>query len=170
MRAISVLRFAILAVAACGTPPPDYEIDAGACVPYVVPSGTDLMNPAVSFANDVLPIFLTPYETIACTSAACHGVTSGASGNLFLGMSAGDASTVFGELVGKPSGELTSMNFVTASDAPHSYLMHKMDGDTCMYDCSGSDCSVTMPLNAPILPVETRDIVRRWITQGAQSN
>jgi hypothetical protein len=35
--------------------------------------------------------------------------------------------------------------------------------------CSGGDCERTMPFDGQ-LPVETRDIMRRWIAQGAPNN
>ena len=70
------------------------------------------------------------------------------------------------------------MNFVTAGDPAQSFLMHKMDGDQCTLipECMvpGSyrpNCGVFMPYQAAsILDVAARDVVRRWIGQGAQNN
>jgi len=65
------------------------------------------------------------------------------------------------------------MPLVTASDPSKSYLMHKLDGDQCQYnaECSGQSCLSLMPSGGTqLLPVATRDVVRRWIAQGAQNN
>lgn len=158
-----------MALAACGTPPPSWAPDAGPCVAYVSPPGTDLTTPVVSFHTDVMPVL-----TANCASASCHGVRDGAQGGLFLGaqlMKGADAAAVFESLVGGMSGQLTSMPYVTAGDPSASYLMHKLDNDQCVFDatCANHDCARAMPFDRP-LPPETRDIVRRWIAQGAQAN
>ena len=48
-------------------------------------------------------------------------------------------------------------------------VMHKLDADQCTLACANGDCQHAMPFDG-MLPVETRDIVRRWISQGAQNN
>ncbi|HUJ61850.1 MAG TPA: hypothetical protein VLX92_25270 [Kofleriaceae bacterium] len=172
------LRCSLLAIvlAACGTSPPGVGsgLDGGVtgtCPLYVVPSTTDLMSPAVSFKSDVMPIF-----NHSCGSTICHGTTSSPQGGLFLGQESAmtaDASTVYANLVGKPSGELSGMAFVSADDPGNSYLMHKLDGDQCAYEsaCTGGSCMHLMPSDgSEPLPVATRDTVRRWIAQGAMSN
>jgi hypothetical protein len=154
---------ALVALAACGTPPPVYETaDAGACTPYVVPPTQDLSMPPRSFASDVLPIFVAHCAT-------CHGTTRAPSGNLFLGASAGDAAAVYSGLVGVPSGEYADMSFVTASDPTRSFLMHKLDGDQCQYDamCGGGSCDGPMPMTGGRLSSDARDAIREWIYQGA---
>jgi hypothetical protein len=152
---------------------------AGGCPPYV--SYADLSAPTVSFNRDVMPIF---QASCATGGASCHGdPTVVASARPFLGYSgssadAGAHASVFGGLVGVKSGEDPSMNLVTAGDPAQSFLMHKMDGDQCtlIANCMvpGSyrpNCGVFMPYQAPsILDVATRDVVRRWIKQGAQGN
>ena len=105
-------------------------------------------------------------------SGLYHGVNPGM-GGLFLGKAASDAATVYAEIVGKNSSELTSMPFVTAGDPEHSYLMHKMDGDQCQFDtqCVAPSCLDAMPNGATmLLPVTYRDLVRRWIAQGAKND
>jgi len=157
----------VCAVAACGTPPPTWSPDAGPCMPYMPPSGTDLMTPTVSFKTDVMPVFLA-----SCASTSCHGLASSPKGNLFLGAKATDAATVYGNLVAKPSAQLPSMPFITANDATSSYMMHKLDADQCMFktECVGHDCLQPMPYDTGSLAVDTRDTVRRWIAQGAPQN
>ena len=156
MKAVLVLAV----VAACGTPPPAWTVDAGACVAYASDPGLDLMTPTISFKTDVMPIL-----TASCSSASCHGVTDNPQGNLFLGAElkhGADAAKVYTSLVGPPAGELGSMPYVTMGQPAKSYLMHKLDGDQCMYEnaCANQSCDDTMPRDGQ-LPVATRDIVRR---------
>jgi hypothetical protein len=115
-----------------------------------------------------------PVLTASCSSASCHGVATGAQGGLFLGAQlekGADSAQVYQSLVGPMAGELGSMPYITAGDPQHSYVMHKLDGDQCMFadTCANQTCNDTMPRDGQ-LPVETRDIVRRWIAQGAQNN
>jgi hypothetical protein len=160
-----------LALVACGTDPPVWTPDAGPCVAYVVPTTTSLTTPTVSFQTDVMKVF-----NDNCGSSSCHGSTDNPTGSVFLGASTAngsDSATVYTGLVAISSGELHSMNFVTAGDPSMSYLMHKLDGDQCVYEqsCIGGDCMHSMPSDSPVtLAVSTRDIVRRWIAQGAPNN
>jgi hypothetical protein len=64
------------------------------------------------------------------------------------------------------------MNYVAAGDLAGSYLLHKMDGDQGQFDakCAGGTCQSSMPQGSDILPADKRDVVRRWIAQGAQDN
>ena len=159
------MKWAALAiVAACGTPPPGLAPDSGACEPYVVPTSLDLSMPARSFATDVMPVM-----TMHC--ASCHG-SSVRSGGLFLGDTANDAAAVYKNLVGVPSAENASMDFVTASDPARSFLMHKLDGDQCQYDamCSGGTCQHAMPMLGGQLTETERDAIRSWIYQGAMND
>lgn len=160
---------AVVALAACGTPPPEWGPDAGACVAYASAPGFDLTTPAMSFETNVMPVL-----TASCSSASCHGVADGAQGGLFLGAElqhGADAAKVYKNLVGPMAGELGSMPYVTPGDPAKSFIMHKLDGDQCMLaeQCANRTCNDTMPRDGQ-LPVETRDILRRWIAQGAQNN
>ncbi len=143
----------------------------GSCPLYLVPAGTDLMSPTVTFKADVMHVF-----NANCGATSCHGTTMNPTGTLFLGTEAAagsDASTVYAKLVGPKSVELTSMPYVTPGDPSKSYLMHKIDGDQCAFDphCVGGTCLAVMPngLGQP-MPVATRDTVRRWIAQGAKDD
>ena len=159
---------ALIVLAACGMPPPSWAPDAGDCVQYEIPPGTDLAAPKVSFMTDVMPVL-----TAHCSSSSCHGVSDGSKGGLFLGdeMKHGaDASDVYASLMAT-SGQLTSMAYAKPADPANSYVMHKLDADQCMFSekCVNGDCAHAMPFDGE-LPVETRDIVRRWIAQGAANN
>jgi hypothetical protein len=158
----------LIVVAACGTPLPSWVPDAGPCVAYM--STADLTTPATSFTNDVMPVFGSN-----CASASCHGIAQEPQGGVFLGAmlaDGSDAPTVYAQLVSTPSGELPTMPLVTPSDPTMSYLMHKLDGDQCLFQstCVGNDCMQPMPFQTTTLPPDTRDIVRRWIAQGAQDD
>jgi hypothetical protein len=160
---------ALVVASGCGTPPPEFgNVDAGACVEYIVPASDELSTPPMSFANDVLPLF-------EAHCAQCHGTQNSPSGNLFLGKSASDAGAVYANLVGTAgmaAGELATMNYVTTTDPSHSFLMLKLDGDQCMYDamCGGGSCDEAMPQTGGQLTSGDRDTIRRWIYQGAMSN
>lgn len=159
------MKLALCAVvlAACGTPPPVWDqVDGGACQLYQVPATLDLTTPVRSFSADVLPILNARCGT------ACHGASSPA-GNLTL---AGSATAVYGALVGQPSGELGSMSFVATGDPARSFLMHKLDGDQCVYDmqCAGGTCQQAMPMSGGALSDAQRDTIRQWIYQGAAAD
>jgi hypothetical protein len=165
-----VKRLLVLAASvgnACGTAPPSWAPDAGPCVEYV--STIDVMTPAMSFKTDVMPVL-----EASCASSSCHGIADGPKGDLFLGAQlahGSDADTVHGSLVGKASSQLPSMQFVAPGDVKTSYVMHKLDNDQCIYNsaCVGSDCQHSMPFDV-MLDVSKRDIIRRWIAQGAANN
>ncbi|CAN5556635.1 hypothetical protein BH11MYX1_BH11MYX1_05010 [soil metagenome] len=159
------LALSLILVAACHPADvPSWAPDAGACEAYVVPLGTNLMAPAVSYATDVFPAL----KAGNCMSASCHGIHDGAQGGLYLGSSAADMYT---NLVGPMAGELSTMPLVMAGHPEESYLMHKLDSDQCTLamQCVNGNCESAMPLNNP-LAAAARDTVRRWIAQGAQNN
>ena len=137
------------------------DAGAGSCPLYKVPASTDTTSPA-SLKTDVMPIL-----TQSCVlTKACH---AGGGDRAFL---SGDSPAVHAALVGVASVQLSTMPYVTPGDATKSYLMHKMDGDQCAFDpsCLGGFCQSSMPSSAPQLDVQQRDIVRRWISQGAKDN
>jgi len=46
-----------------------------------------------------------------------------------------------------------------------------VDGDLCMIEAQcGRNCGLSMPKEAPPLDVASRDVIRRWIAQGATNN
>lgn len=148
----------------CGSCSSTETPDAGSCVDYSPPATFDANTPVTKFSQDVVPIFGR-----SCAFSTCHGSTTGPANGVFLG---NDPARVHTAIVGVKSGELGTMNFVTAGDPRQSYLMRKMDGSQCALDaqCKGGTCNDSMPKNDIPLPVETRDIIRRWIAQGAKND
>jgi len=153
----------------CGNDNTGQTGDAGAvCKAYVVPAGTDLTTPT-TFEGNVLPLFKR-----SCVFSSCHDQSSQ---RIVLGSSMKMAgiedpinAAVVANLVNKPSTDLPAMPFVTPGDPSKSFLMHKIDGDNCTLNaqCVGGDCLGSMPDRSDLLTVADRDIVRRWILQGAK--
>lgn len=148
-------------LAACSSDP---NSNVGTCVDYVAPASFDAKAPAVSFSKDVMPIFKQ-----SCAFSTCHGSNVGDANGVYLG---DDAPRAHAAVLGVAASELPSMAFVVAGDPSASYLMRKMDGSQCALDaqCAGGSCQMSMPRGEDPLPVETRDVVRRWIAQGAKND
>jgi hypothetical protein len=163
LAAIAVLPIAA-SVPACSSS----SSATNACKAYVVPADFNATTPTVSFKTDVAAIFPG-----SCAFTSCHGSETGSNqANLYLGS---DTARVYTGLVGVMSTKYPSMARVKASDATNSYLMHKIDGDSCTLPSCNGDCANTMPADEPVdsanlLAVDKRDTVRRWILQGAQNN
>jgi len=160
------IAIAIVTAAGLAAIPPGCSESAPAsgCEDHRPPAGFDALAPAVSFSRDVLPVFAT-----SCAFSTCHGSNVGPANGVYLGT---DAARVHAAIVGVASGELPSMRLVTPGDPVESYLLRKMDGSQCALDarCSGGSCQGSMPKNDALLPVAERDVVRRWIAQGARSD
>ena len=179
---------ASLSVAACSSPskvaegPPDAcgtgGSDSGTCLgtPYV--SCADLTTPTVSFAKDIVPIF---QPSCAIAGSTCHGTPDVVTTQMrpYLGSFDGgtDAAAVVQGLVGVMSPEDPNVMIVKAGDPANSYMMHKLDGDQCTLASACAtgmtmytDCGQQMPYSSPPLDDATRDIIRRWIAQGARNN
>ncbi|MDF2694168.1 MAG: hypothetical protein K0S65_2551 [Labilithrix sp.] len=139
--------------------------DAAVCSDYSPPASFDAQNPTVTFAKDVMPIF-----SQSCAFASCHGSTTGTTNGVFLGGT--DPARVHQAIVDVRSSKLPTMSYVKPGDPRESFLLRKMDASQCPLDaqCTGADCGEAMPRNGSELPVETRDIVRRWIAQGAKND
>ena len=88
---------------------------------------------------------------------------------MFLGR---DPVRVYAAIVNVRGDELQAMPFVTPSDPRQSYLMRKIDGSQCALDaqCADGSCQGSMPKSEGLLDVATRDVVRRWIAQGAKND
>lgn len=148
-------------VAACSSAP-----SAPSCTEYV--SSASLAAPTVSFQTDVLPIFAK-----SCGFSTCHGGRpTDSNEGIYLGGTSGggDPALIRANLLA--TSKTIAMPFVTPSDPKKSFLMRKMDGDTCTLDaqCKGGSCGTSMPSGAPLLDAGARDVVRRWIAQGALAN
>ncbi|MCA9586684.1 MAG: hypothetical protein KC657_15120 [Myxococcales bacterium] len=153
-----VLGASALVIAACSSS--NKSDEAAPCNAYVVPPGTDLTTPKVSFQADVVPIIKR-----SCTDAACHG-SKGASEGIFLPPD--NPGDMYAALTG-PATSTLSMNVATPGDPAKSFVMHKLDGDQCTVTCVKGGCGDRMPPDGQ-LPVETRDVIRRWIAQGAKND
>lgn len=140
--------------------------DEKECSDYLPPASFDATTPVVSFKADVF----TKIFTMSCAFSSCHGTQSGSSNGVYLG--GFDASAVRAGLVDKPAPELPSMPFIKPGDPRNSYLMRKMDGSNCVLDaqCTDGDCGDSMPKGNDKFDEDTRNVVRRWIAQGAQDN
>ncbi len=163
--ASAALALGVTTLASCSST----TAPAATCTAYVVPAGTDLTT-VTSFKKDVLPILVQ-----SCAFTSCHGEPNGTNNGISLGLklpATSDASKVVAGMVNVKAKELTTMNFVTPSDPANSYLMHKIDGDNCVYNamCTDGTCQATMPQAGDLMPPAQRDIFRRWIAQGAQDN
>jgi hypothetical protein len=174
-KALGIVLVAAIAVSACTSGGTSGAGGGGGsdpnCPAYTVPAGTVLMSPIISFKTEVMPIF-----NANCGASNCHGDGTSSQGNLFLGSETAkgsDASMVRSGLVAKDGIEMTMMPLVTAGDPAKSYLMHKLDGDQCLYNehCANKTCLAEMPSGlGHALPVANRDTIRRWIAQGAHDN
>ena len=142
------------------------------------PASTELMTPVVSFKTDVVPIF-----QLSCSlSSSCHSLKESGPSLLYLGgslMDPPDPAGALKSIINVKSLELTSMNYVTPGKLDQSYLMFKMDGQICQFTtCSLNPvptCGQPMPMAGCALEAvnggpNPRDVVRRWIAQGAQDN
>lgn len=150
----------------------------------------DATTPAVSFQSDVMPILRR-----ACGFSVCHGKTSGAAAELYLGPKCPAASDdptctqgvpdaaerqgIIDALVGVASKTAAAMPLITAGDPQKSFLMLKVDG--CHNDaglsCTPQDgaetngvCGDPMPQSSDALCQDERDVLRRWIAQGAKND
>jgi len=154
------VAIAVAVVGGCSSDP-----EAAACKPASVTAGLDLTTPAVDFTKDVVPI----YEA-SCSDNNCHGATVGGNNTLFLGK--GNPDEVYKGLVGQKSKKYAKQTLVVAGDPKASFLMLKMDGDICSLDCGSQGCGSAMPNNTAGAPQplaeDKRNVVRRWIAQGAK--
>lgn len=135
------------------------------CRDYTPPTTFDAMSPPVSFSRQVMPIFAT-----SCALPSCHGSSFGTANGIYLGGT--DAPAIHKKLVEIRASELPTMSFVEPGNPRESYLMRKLDGSSCLLDaqCTDGTCGESMPRNDDTLPIEQRDIVRRWIAQGAKND
>jgi hypothetical protein len=160
-----LVAFTVALAAVCSSCTSSSGSSSGSsCNDYQPPAGFDATTPSVSFANDVMPIFGQ-----SCAFSTCHGSTTGPSNGVFLGK---DPARAFAAIINVRGDELQTAPFVTPGDPHQSYLMHKIDGSQCTFDsqCTGSTCQSSMPKSEDLLDVSTRDIIRRWIAQGAKNN
>ena len=150
----------------------------------------DATTPVVSFETNVMPLFRR-----ACGFSVCHGKQSGAAAELYLGPKCPPASddptctqgapdnaqrqSIIDSIAGVASKTASAMPIVTQGSPEQSFLMHKVDG--CHNDlglsCTVQDgaktsgaCGDPMPQSSDALCQDERDVIRRWIAQGAKNN
>jgi hypothetical protein len=163
----TTISFAFVAVALvsvtanCGSPTP-----SATCNDDVTATASDAV---VSFSKDVMPLFAQ-----SCAFSSCHGASTGKANGVYLGS---DRERVHTATVGAKGLEHPTMLLVAAGKSRESYLMRKMDGTQCALDaqCTGAPagtpgCQSSMPKGDVPLDLATRDIVRRWIAQGAKND
>lgn len=167
------------------------------CFPY---NGWNGMSPTVSLRNDLLanaserPASGGGVLRRACAFSSCHNDVS-KEADLFIGpllrdsmtqmeisITPADVTRMLGNVDGvmRPSKTLPSMQIVKPGDPANSFLMRKMDG--CFTDiqsmCTALEpplpgdgpCGAQMPQKADPLEADERDLIRRWIAQGAKNN
>ncbi len=72
-----------------------------------------------------------------------------------------DATHSYALLVGVPSAEVPGLERVKPGDPDSSYLIQKLEG-------AAGIVGVRMPFGGPYLPQSTIDVIRQWISDGAQ--
>jgi hypothetical protein len=94
--------------------------------------------------------------TPTCSNNGCH---SGPTGNVLpAGMDLTSASASFASLVGVASLQAPAVQRVAPGDPDNSYLIQKLEG---------TGMNERMPFGGPYLQQGTIDVVRQWITDGA---
>ncbi len=163
---------------ACSSSARETNDDAGAPVldPPVCPvpgEQFDAAGASPSFAEDVVPIFLR-----SCGGLLCHEGRTRPPGDLFLGdlragLEPGDLDEIARQLW-LPAKAAPQIRRIEPGSSERSYLMLKMDGcqNRTSLECNGAPvafgpCGNSMPLNSRRRPTEERDLIRRWIAEGA---
>jgi hypothetical protein len=147
---------------------------AGECFNYSTFKGD---TPVISFQMEVLPIF----RRSCGVSSSCHGATNSATpAQHYLGPSltspTPDATTItkiLDGIVGVASVEEKTMKVIEAGSPQTSFMMYKLDGVKCeQLTCLDDEkCGVLMPQGSKMtMDSKERDIIRRWIAQGAKNN
>ena len=144
-------------------------------------TGIDLMTPTVGFTSQVLPLF----RRSCGLSSTCHGSPTSSAADLYLGPKKSDTTTVVdakqlvASLVNVPSKTAPASSLVKPADPAQSFLMLKVDGcqNAAGLACtpqpkakSGTPCGDRMPQSSGALCADDRDLIRRWIAQGAASD
>ena len=130
------------------------------CKPYVLPAGTDLSTPAVTFRADIMPV-------LAASCASCHGAPESAPLGVVLGA---DADQARASLLAPPQ-KGYALPYVAPGDPSGSMITHMLDWDSsCTAACQSAHCGDDMPYGGPQISDDDRMKVRRWIAQGAKDD
>jgi mono/diheme cytochrome c family protein len=122
-----------------------------------VKSPTEPLTPtvggtALTFAQIQAQIF-----TPVCAKAGCHAAGSSPSGLVL------EAGQSYGNLVGRPAAENTSISRVAPGNPDGSYIILKLRGDP---NITGE----RMPLGGPYLSADQIAGIAAWIRAGAPNN
>jgi hypothetical protein len=144
------------------------------CFDYSKFDGT---TPVTTFQADVLPIF----RNSCGLSSTCHGSEqSHPPDQHYLGPknkdpapTAAQIQAIFDQNVGKASVLNPDMPIIDPGKPENSFLMYKLDGVECdKLTCAAKGtCDSLMPDGSTCpMEIEKRDVVRRWIAQGAKND
>jgi hypothetical protein len=154
------------------------------CYDYATFDGS---APVETFQADVLPIL----RTSCGLSTSCHGTVSPDCAASFWEPptnmqqyygpalncgtpTAAQIALIFSNAVGVKSVEETEMDIIDPGNPEQSFLMYKVDGTlTCpTLVCSKTPgaCFNPMPSGSPLIAASDRDVIRRWIAQGAKND
>lgn len=106
-----------------------------------------------SYARDIQPIW-----NANCNASNCHDVFN-PTGSMDL-----SPAGSYADLVGQQAMQGRGLIRVTPGDEDASYLWHKLNNTQQTVGGSGR----SMPQGAPLLSKATRDVIRRWILEGAR--
>jgi hypothetical protein len=119
--------------------------------------GTSASSGTASFSKDVMPIIGE-----SCALTACHAAKQS---NLGIHLTF-DEAQVYAELE-KASPTFAGVKFVVPGKPDESLVMAKMDGTQAKVAACNGGCGREMPPE-DLLPQEKRDVLRRWIANGAK--
>lgn len=136
---------------ACSSDPQPIATTTGA-------DGGGAVGPA-TFKDGVMPIL-----SESCALAACHASKQS---NLGIHITY-DATLVYSELQNE-SPTFPGLKFVVPGKPDQSFLMAKMDGTHAKLPGCASGCGREMPPD-DMLPQAKRDLVRKWIANGAKND
>jgi hypothetical protein len=169
------------ATSSAGAGGADLGTVVGDCFDYTGWSG---MTPAATFKADVLPIL----RASCSDTMSCHGSQNNPDPTQhFYGtpesqgaMTAAQIQAIFAGAVNQASIDEPDMDVIKAGDPAHSFMTYKLDA-TSAVDCSALTCNAAMacgspmpmsatPMSATPLSLASRDVIRRWIAQGARND
>jgi hypothetical protein len=111
----------------------------------------------VSFAQDVEPLL-----NANCTGGGCHTAQNAQPTQKRMPLVTGQS---YASIVNVSSLQLPSMDRIEPGQPDRSYLIHKLQGTHQQQGGQGQQ----MPLGSALSQAQI-DMLRRWVTQGAQQN
>lgn len=121
--------------------------------------GGDFVSTFAVQAGTSAPTFSQVQQQVLTPSCALSGCHSGASPAQGMNLSVGQA---YSNIVNVPSTEVPSLDRVEPGEPDNSYLIHKIEGT--------AQVGARMPLTGAPLPNEFIQVIRNWISDGAQNN